>query len=141
MHMLHRASLALWFTAAAIPAQATDLLFAPMSPNFGGNSAIAFQMAQFQKGLRDAKAAADAAAAKAATPVDPSQQFANAIISQLNGLVAREIAQRIANSQPGQAGTIQSGNVTVTFVNADGQLNVIITTPTGTTSLSVPSGS
>ena len=139
MHMLRCGSVALCLAAMG-SAQATDLLFVPMSPNFGGNNTIAFQMAQFEKGLRDAKAAAQAAALKAATPADPSQQFANAIVSQLNGLVARQIAERIANSQPGQAGTIQSGNVSITFVNQDGQLSVTITTPTGTTNLSVPSG-
>ena len=81
-----------------------------------------------------------AVTASAATTTDPNQQFATAIISQLNSLVARNIALRIADSNPGDAGTIVSGNVSITFINSDGQLNVVITTPTGSTNLSVPTG-
>jgi NAD kinase len=50
------------------------------------------------------------------------------------------VALKISNSQNGDAGTIQSGNVSVTYVNADGQLNIVINTPTGSTSLSLPTG-
>ena len=81
-----------------------------------------------------------AASAAGTAATDPNQQFADAIVSQLNSLVAREIALKIANSQPGDAGTIQSGSVSITFINSDGQLNVVITTPTGSTNLSVPTG-
>lgn len=124
------------------PAAATDLLFAPLSPNFGGNNPIAFQMAQYEKSLSATHAALHAAAARAAAVArqDPNQPFINAIISQLTGLVARNIAEKVANSQNGDAGTIQSGNVTITFVNSDGQLSVTITSPSGTTTLSVPTG-
>ncbi len=85
--------------------------------------------------ILSAKAAAQAIAAP-----DPNQQFANAIISQLNSLVARDVALKIANSQNGDAGTIQSGSVSVTYVNADGQLNISINTPSGSTTLSLPTG-
>ena len=37
-------------------------------------------------------------------------------------------------------GTIQSGNVVITYVNSDGQLNVTISSPTGSTMLSIPVG-
>jgi hypothetical protein len=122
------------------PASATDLHYMMLSPNFGGSNPIAFQMAQFDRGLDAARAAAAAAAAKAAIPPDPNAPFVNAIVSQLNGLVAQTIAQKIANSQPGTAGTVQSGNVTITYTNSDGQLNITITTPSGSTTLTVPSG-
>jgi hypothetical protein len=122
------------------PATATDLHYVIQSPNFGGSNAIAFQMAQFGQTLVAAKAAADAAALKAATPPDPNQPFVNAIVSQLNGVVAQSVAQRIANSQNGQAGTIQSGSVTITYANSDGQLSVTITSPSGSTTLRVPAG-
>lgn len=123
-----------------VAATATDLSYGLMSPNFGGTDSSAFQFAQYEKALKDQRAANAAAAAKVSTGPDPNQQFANAIISQLNSLVARDVALKIANSQPGDAGTIQSGNVSVTYVNSDGQLNVVIATPTGSTSLSVPTG-
>jgi len=125
-------------------ASATDLFVVLRSPSFGGTNAAPFQYEQFEKTLRDqratAKAAASAAASGATAAADQNQQFANAIISQLNSLVAREIALKIADSKPGDAGTIQSGDVSITFINADGQLNVVITTPSGSTTLSVPTG-
>ncbi|WP_296600608.1 curli assembly protein CsgF [Phenylobacterium sp.] len=126
--------------AAAQPAAATDLHYALMSPNFGGTNPVAFQMAQYNKALQAARAAAEAAAARTATPPDPNQAFVNAIISQLNGIVAQTIAQRIANAGAGQAGTIQSGAVTITYMNSDGQLTVTITTPAGSTTLTIPAG-
>lgn len=124
--------------ATAAPAQATDLHYVMLSPNFGGTNPVAFQMAQYNKALQAARAAAEAAAARATTPPDPNQAFVNAIISQLNGIVAQTIAQRIANASNGQAGSIQSGSVTITYMNSDGQLSVTITSPTGSTTLVIP---
>jgi hypothetical protein len=122
------------------PACATDLFYILQSPSFGGNNPAAFQSAQFEKSLRDQRAASAAAAAKVTAAPDPNQQFANAIISQLNSLVARDVALKISNSKDGDAGTIQSGNVSVTYVNSDGQLNIVINTPGGSTTLALPTG-
>jgi len=125
-------------------AHATDLSYTLMSPAFGGSDPAALQTAEYDKGLQQARAvnaaAAAQAAAQAAAAANPTQQFASAIVSQLNSLVARDVALQIANSAPGQAGTIQSGNVSVTYVNSDGQLNISIATPTGSTTLSLPTG-
>ena len=90
--------------------------------------------------LKAQRAAAIAAANKPPPVSDPATPFIQAIVSQLTGLVAQSVAQKIANSQDGQAGTIQSGNVVITYVNSDGQLNVTITSPTGSTTLSIPVG-
>lgn len=122
------------------PAQATDLHYNMLSPSFGGTNPIGLQMAQFDRSLQAARAAAAAAAAKAAIPPDPNAPFVNAIVSQLNGLVAQSIAQKIANSAPGTSGSVHSGNVTITYTNSDGQLSITITSPTGSTTLTVPSG-
>lgn len=130
--------LAMW--AAAGPVQATDLHYTMLSPSFGGSNPIALQMAQFDRSLQAARDAAAAARAKAAIPPDPNAPFVNAIISQLNGLVAQSIAQKIANSTPGTSGSVHSGNVTITYTNSDGQLSITITSPTGSTTLTVPSG-
>jgi hypothetical protein len=131
----------------APPAGATDLYGSLMSPNFGGTNGIALQMAQQAKGLQasqaSAKAAAITAAAKAtnaASGATVNQDFINSIVSQLTGLVAYKIAYSIANSTPGQAGTIQSNGATITYINQDGQLNLTVTSATGTTTLSVPTG-
>lgn len=126
--------------ATAGPVQATDLHYTMLSPSFGGTNPIGLQMAQFDRSLQAARAAAAAAAAKAAIPPDPNAPFVNAIVSQLNGLVAQSIAQKIANSAPGTSGSVHSGNVTITYTNSDGQLSITITSPTGSTTLTVPSG-
>jgi hypothetical protein len=128
----------LGLTAAA--ASATDLHYVLQSPNLGGNNPAALQMAQYAESLRIATLAAQAAAAKAAQPPDPNAPFVNAIVSQLNGIVAQAVASKIANSTNGQAGTIQSGSVTITYTNSDGQLSVTISSPTGSTTLTVPAG-
>lgn len=124
-------------------ALATDQSYVLQSPAFGGSNPAALQAAEYDKSLQQARAANAAAAASAAAAAaanSPSQQFANAIVSQLNSLVARDVALQVANSQPGDAGTIQSGNVSVTYVNSDGQLNIVINTPSGSTTLALPTG-
>lgn len=120
-------------------ARATDLHYFIQSPALGGGNPAALQMAQYDRSLELAKAAAAAAANK--PPVDPNAAFVNAIISQLNGLVAQSIAQKIASSTNGQSGFLQSGSVSITYMNTDGQLTITITSPSGTTTLTVPTGS
>jgi hypothetical protein len=129
--------------AVPSPAAATDLLYILRSPSFGGDNTGALTGAQIGQNLKTQHEAALAAAARAAstpTAADPNAAFVSAITSQLTGLVAQSVAQKIANSQSGQAGTIQSGNVVITYVNSDGQLNVTITSPTGSTVLQIPTG-
>jgi hypothetical protein len=69
-----------------------------------------------------------------------NQAFINAIISQLTGLVAYKVASGIANSANGQAGTVQSGDTTISYINTGGQLSVTMTSPSGSTTLAVPTG-
>jgi hypothetical protein len=131
---------ALEFVAAAMPARATDLHYTLMSPSFGGTDSGPYQMEQAQDALIAAKKAAQAAAAQAAVAANPYAPLISAITSQLTALVAHNIADQIVNSTNGQAGTIQSGSVTITYVNSDGQLSVTISSPAGSTTLVIPSG-
>lgn len=132
-------------TVVPVPALASDLGYALMSPNFGGGNGIALSMAQQQNSLKTAHAVALAsAAAAAASKVNSinnvNQSFINAIVSQLTGLVAYKIATGIANTGPGKSGTVQSGDTTISYVNSDGQLNVTLTSPSGSTKIAVPTG-
>jgi hypothetical protein len=137
----------MFLTAGLVrPGFATDLGYRLLSPSFGGTDTAPYAYAQYEFNQKQAQSAAAAAAiAKAAAAsvstaaASPSQQFANSIVSQLQSLVARNVALQIANAQPGQAGSIQSDGASITFVNSDGQLTVNITTAAGTTSFSVPS--
>jgi len=137
---LAAALLAVLAAAVPGPAQSTDLHYVIQSPSFGGVNPTAFQMAQYERSLEASRIAAAAAAAKAGSPTDPNAAFVNAIISQLNGLVAQSIAQKIANSTNGQSGFLQSGSVSITYMNLDGQLTITITSPSGSTTLTVPTG-
>lgn len=140
-----RLGLAALLTAGiALPARATDQMYVLQSPNFGGSNPASLQAAEYVQSLQQQqaqqRAAAAAALANAATNTT-TQQFANSLISQLESLVARNVALEIAGSAPGAGGTIQAGGVSITYVNQDGTLNVSITSPTGTTTFSMPSGS
>jgi hypothetical protein len=124
---------------AAPPAAATDLFATLQSPAFGGADSAALSAAQTGQSLKVQAAAVKAALQKPPTPpVDPNAAFISAITSQLTGLVAETIAQKIANSKNGQAGTIKSDGVIITYVNSDGELSITITTPTSTTTLTIP---
>ncbi|CAH2602899.1 Curli production assembly/transport component CsgF [Rhodovastum atsumiense] len=138
-------AVAVGFGVAVPKLHATELHYGLMSPNFGGSNTVPYQMAQAQASLIATQRAAAAAAAKAAaakaTAADPYAPLISALTSQLTGLVAHNIADRIANSKQGDAGTISTGNVAITYVNSDGQLSVTISSPTGSTTLTIPSGS
>src|SRR6185312_11987059 len=110
------AALTVCFIAMGGSAQATDLLYTLRSPSFGGTDNAALTSAQFEQSLKAQRSASQAAATAAlrSTTTDPNAAFVSALTSQLTGLVAQSIAQKIANSQNGQAGTIQSGNVVIT---------------------------
>ncbi len=136
---------ALGFVVASPPVGATDLHYTLLSPSFGGTDTVPYQMEQAQDALiagkKAATAAAAAAAAQSVVAANPYAPLINAITSQLTALVAYNIASEIANAKPGAAGTIQSGNVSITYVNSDGEISVTITSPTGSTTLVIPSGS
>jgi hypothetical protein len=135
----------LGFVVASPPVGATDLHYTLMSPSFGGNDTVPYQMEQAQDALiagkKAATAAKVAAAAQSVAANNPYAPLISAITSQLTSLVAYSIANQIVDSKPGAAGTIQSGNVSITYVNSDGQISVTISTPTGATTLVIPSGS
>ncbi len=124
----------------ATPARATDLHYTLMSPSFGGTDSVPYQLEQAQNALIAAHKAAQTAAAKAVVTADPYAPLISSITSQLTALVAHNIADKIVNSQNGDAGTIKSGNVAITYVNSDGQLSVTISSPTGSTTLVIPTG-
>ena len=138
------------FVVAAVtgagPAFATDLTYTMHSPDFGGNNASALQMEQLQNTQKaqtrsSRTAALNAAIAASTSSVDTqAQAFANSIMSQLNSLVSRQIAVKIAGSAPGDAGTITASGVVLTYVNVDGQLSLTITTPNGVSTISLPTG-
>jgi hypothetical protein len=127
----------------AQPVAATELRYSLQSQAFGGLFPGLLAYEQQRQSLRSQRRAeqerAEREAAGLAGP-NVNQQFVDAIIAQLTSIVARDIAQTIATSAPGDAGTIQSGDVAVTYVNSDGQLTLVITTPSGTTNVTLPTG-
>lgn len=127
---------------------ATDLQANLTMPSFGGSNTAALSMEQLQNSQIAATNAAKAQAiANAEAAVNPSaatnaasQAFANAIMSQLDSIVSEKIALQITNSSPGTGGTITANGVTLTYVNSDGQLTIDVTTPSGSSVISLPCG-
>ena len=141
------------FVVAAVtgagPAFATDVSYSLRSPNFGGTNSAPLQYEQLQNTQKATTRAAQAQAARAAisaaagggsTTNTQAQAFADAIVAQLNAMVSRQIALKIAGSVPGDAGTITANGVSLTYINVDGQLSVTITTPNGVSTISLPTG-
>ena len=139
---LIKASLVL--IAYCSPSFGSVLTYTFNSPNFGGNNSYAMTMAQQERGLKaaiDAKQAAKDAAAAAEIKAAAAQSSAlsNSIMSQLNGLVAYKIANQIVSSSSGDSNSFQSGDNTVSYINTSGVLSIVITSPSGTTTLTLPS--
>ncbi|HQT59747.1 MULTISPECIES: curli assembly protein CsgF [unclassified Acidiphilium] len=137
---------ALLISICSPAAQATLETYNLQSPAFGGTNAYSAGLAQQTYSSKESKIQAQISALKAAQSAaaqaaasSPSAQFTNSILSQLNGLVAYNIASKIANATPGSTGAFQSGNNTVSYVNSGGVTTVTITSPNGTTTLALPS--
>ena len=120
-----------------------DLQFQFNSPSFNGNGYSAhvlgiYQLEQANKQkIKDADTIAAAqAAAKAAA--DPTNQF----IATLNSMMYQQLAQQVTNSIFGNGsnhGVINVGANTIQWQkNLDNTVAVTITTPTGTTTVTVP---
>ena len=129
---------------SSAPGFSEVLTFSFKSPNFGGVNSTAMSMAQQERGLKAAIIANEAtklAAIQAELDAADAKENAlvNSILSQLNGLVAYKIANEIVSSTNGQADSFQQGNNTISFINSSGVLSITINSPSGTTSITVPS--
>ena len=128
-------------------AYANDLQFQYISPSFNGNGYTAqvlgieqIQEANKQNILnQQAAAAANAAAAKAADPV-------NQFMSTLNSMIYQQLAQQITATMFGQSnatsGAAAFNGTTISWSKAsNGTINLTIQNANGITTLNVPANS
>lgn len=77
-------------------------------------------------------------AAQQALANSPATRFANALQSQLFMSISQQLSQKIAGLEAGQTGSFSSGDVFISYVRNPSTVSVVITTPTGSTTLELP---
>lgn len=134
-------SLAL-FVAVGTPASASDLVYQPVNPNFGGdpfNSDILLGTARAQDDFE----APSSGQGFGSLSQDPAERFKRQLQSQLLGNLATEVSNAIFGTEdrdPQDSGTFEYDNITVDFTRGSGAVDIAITnTETGeVTQISVP---
>jgi curli production assembly/transport component CsgF len=135
--------------AIALPAQASDLVYTPVNPSFGGNplnSSHLFSMANAQ---RDATAsdAKDSLSGTGGTDgsggttgTTDAQLFVQQLQGRLLSALASQVTDAIFGANPQDHGQVIFGDTTVTFDRSIGSINLTIFDATSgtTTQISVP---
>lgn len=111
--------------ACAARANAQQLVYTPINPQFGGNPFNSTQI------LADANAQNQFKNAGAPQNLTQAQLFAQELQSELLAGLANQVAQAIFGPNAGTSGTFSFGGETVTFVKSLGEITVTITDPTG----------
>lgn len=141
-----RLNRALFFIVAVSgQAVAAELSYNLQSPLIGGNN-MALQSAEnsrfntIQQAKARAKAEQDAVinAEKQAAENTPSARFMTTLQSQIFFNASQRIAASIAGLASGASGSFQTGDNIVSYTNNGSSTSVTITTPTGTSVMSIP---
>ncbi len=127
---MRRLSIVLLAGLLAAPAQARDIVYQPVSPNFGGNplnGAFVLGIAGANNRFTvDPRARAQQAEALGLAG-DPTQAFARQITSSLLAQIAATISQQIIGENARDSGLFAVGGTTVQFNRVGGQINIDIT--------------
>jgi curli production assembly/transport component CsgF len=109
--------------SAASAAAASELLYTPVNPTFGGSP------------LNSTQLMSEAAAQKPSAPVKTSkqtqqstaQQFIQMLQSQLYASLANSVANAITGQNAQEAGTIKLNSMQLTWNTANGQTSIVMT--------------
>jgi curli production assembly/transport component CsgF len=136
---------------AASPALASDLVYTPINPTFGGNPLNSAHLLAIASAQRTATASdapkTDTSTGTGGTGSSTSQSNVDLFISQLEGRLLSSLASQVTDAifgtNPQDHGTIKFGSTIVVFDRVDGpnaSINLTITdTTTGqVTLISVP---
>lgn len=125
---------------------AAELSYTLQSPLVGGTNPYLMQAEnQRVQAVRQAEATAKAEAKSAQADArrlaenTPAARFARALESQLYYSVANRLSQDLATLPDGGTGSFRTGDTTIEYRNSNGTLYITITTPTGTSTLELPS--
>jgi curli production assembly/transport component CsgF len=123
-------------TAYCCSANAQQLVYTPVNPDFGGNP---FNSTQLEA---DATAQNQYKSSTAPKNLTQAQLFAQQLQSELLAGLANQVAQAIFGPDAQPSGTFSFGGETVTFVRDLGEITVTITDSTGAkTVLTLPTAS
>jgi curli production assembly/transport component CsgF len=101
--------------------QASELVYTPINPTFGGNPLNASQLQAV------ASAQKPNAPTTKATQQSTSQQFLQMLQSQLYASLANAVSTAITGTNAQAAGTIKLDNMQVSWVTIDGQKQITLT--------------
>lgn len=131
--------LAIWLLVAgtAAPATASDLIYRPINPSFGGNplnSGHLRGLAESQKNFDE-----ETASLSTSSTQTNAERFVSSLESRLLSALSSQVADAIFGDNPQDAGTVVFGDTTVTFVRGLETISLTITDPeTGVTEIEVP---
>lgn len=133
-------------TMEAGPLQASDLVYTPINPSFGGNpgnSNHLFAVANAQKSATafDSKSSLSGSGS-GGSGSGAGTSSASLFVAQLQGrllsALASQVTDAIFGENPQDHGTVTFGDTTVVFDNTGTAITLTITDPTGVTVISVP---
>lgn len=131
MRIISGAAIAVMLASAGA-ANAQQLTYTPVNPQFGGNP---FNSTQ----LEEDAAVSKPAAKTSSTTQTQAQLFASELQSELLSDLAQQVTTAIFGTNAQNSGTFSFGGETVSFVKALGEVTVNITDATGAkTTIQVP---
>ena len=115
---------------------ASELVYTPINPTFGGNPLNATQLL----GVASAQKPNQPTTSTASTQQSASQQFLQMLQSQLYASLASSVANAITGQNAQATGTIKLNNTQLTWNTVGGQTNITMTdyTTGQITQISVP---
>lgn len=115
-------------SAAASPARASDLVYTPINPSFGGNPFNSSHLLSVANAINNYKDPT------ATTSADPAQQFLRTLQSRLLSTLAGQITDVIFGAGAQPSGQIKFGDQEISFVRGiDSVTLTIFDAATGTT--------
>lgn len=129
--VLSRFAVASLLIALATPALASELVYQPVNPNFGGNS--------FNGAYLQALANAQNLHLPEEASRSPLEDFQRRVQSALLGRIASEITNQILGEDALNSGTFNIDSTTVFFEHIGGEVHIVITDGLGgSTEITIP---
>lgn len=119
--LVQSGALALACFCIAMPAAASDLVYQPTNPSFGGNPFNSGHLLGVANAINDYKDP------NAINSSDPAQQFLRTIQSRLLSTVATQITDLIFGENPQDSGVIRFGDQEISFVRGIDTVTLTIT--------------
>jgi len=130
-------------TIAGGAATASDQVYHPINPSFGGsslNSSHLLAVASAQNGYKDKSSSSSSTASSSSSSTTWGQLFASQLQSRLLSALADQVTNAIFGDNPASSGTFTFGTQTVTFSRGLEAVNIVIydAATNTTTNVSVP---